>query len=291
MQLLTPIINAMISGIILGSLYAVMSMGLTLIYGVGRTFNFAHGAFIFWGGYLTWFYHSQAHLNYPLSILLGIVSLFAFGLIIDKTMFYSLRKKPDFGIISILVTLGLAIILGNAGDVIFGTRIKTIPKLFEGFLKIGNFTITYHDMATLVISVAILICLDLFLRKTTIGTALRAIAQDSVGAQIVGINLDRLFALTFALSAALAGISGILLAPRFFIAPFVGWETLFKAVIIVIFGGLGSIQGTLISAFVLGVLEAFVSMYMGMFWVQPMWFILLVAILFLRPRGLFGEWG
>ena len=106
----------------------------------------------------------------------------------------------------------------------------------------------------------------------------------------MGMNLDKLYALTFALSAALAAVSGILLAPKLFIAPFVGWETLFKAVIIVIFGGLGSIKGTLVSAFILGILEALVSMYLGMFWVQPMWFILLVVVLFIKPRGLFGEW-
>ena len=106
----------------------------------------------------------------------------------------------------------------------------------------------------------------------------------------MGINLDKLFAFTLALSAALAATSGILLAPRYFIAPFVGWETLFKAAIIVIFGGLGSVKGTLISAFVLGILESFTSTYMGMFWVQPMWFILLILVLFIRPRGLFGEW-
>jgi branched-chain amino acid transport system permease protein len=290
MQILTPIINAIISGIILGALYAVMSMGLTLIYGVGRIFNFAHGAFIFWGGYFTWFFYSKSHLSYFVSVVLAIIILFVLGLIIDRVMLYSLRKKPDFGIISVLVTLGLAIILGNAGDLIFGTRIKTIPKIIDGFLKVGDFTITYHDIATLVISVAILLFLELFLRKTTVGTALRAISQDNIGAKIVGINLDRLFAFTLALSASLGGIGGVLLAPRFFIAPFVGWEILFKAVIIVIFGGLGSVKGTLISAFILGILEAFVSMYMGMFWVQPMWFILLVAVLFLRPKGLFGEW-
>lgn len=290
MQVLTPIINAIISGIILGALYAVMSMGLTLIYGVGRMFNFAHGAFIFWGGYFTWFFYARSNLSYSVSVVLGIIILFVFGLIIDRIILQTLRKKPDFGIISVLVTLGLAIIMGNAGDVIFGTRIKTIPKIIDGFLKVGAFTITYHDIATLVISVAILLFLELFLRKTTVGTALRAISQDNIGARIVGINLDRLFALTLALSAALGGISGVLLAPRFFIASFVGWETLFKAVVIVIFGGLGSVKGTLLSAFILGTLEAFVSMYMGMFWVAPMWFILLVTVLFIRPKGLFGEW-
>jgi branched-chain amino acid transport system permease protein len=290
MKILFPFLNAIISGVILGAIYAMMSMGLTLIYGVGRMFNFAHGAFIFWGGYFTWFFYSQSHLDYFLSAVLGIVILFCFAILVDKFTLSPIRKKPDFGITSVLVTLGLAIVLGNAGDVIFGTRIKTINKIAEGFLRIGDFTITYQDLATMAISVGILLGLEIFLRKTTIGTALRAISQDTVGAQIVGINLDRLFAFTMGLSAALAGISGVLLAPKFFIAPYVGWETLFKAVIIVIFGGLGSVKGTLISAFILGTLEAFVSMYLGMFWVQPMWFILMVGVLFVKPKGLFGEW-
>jgi branched-chain amino acid transport system permease protein len=290
MQILTPLINAIISGIILGSLYAIMSMGLTLIYGVGRIFNFAQGALILWGSYFVWFFYSQSHLNFMVSTVLGVIILFLIGVTVDRIILYPLRKKPNFGINSLIVTLGLAIILGNAGDVIFGTRVKTIDKIIYGHLKIGEFSITYHDIAVLVISITILICLELFLRKTTIGTALRAISQDSIGAKIVGINLDRLFGFTFGLSAALAGISGVLLAPRFFIAPLVGWEYLFKSVLIVIFGGLGSVKGTLISAFILGILEAFVSMYMGMYWVHPMWFILLIGVLFIRAKGLFGEW-
>lgn len=284
-------INAVISGIILGALYAVMAMGLTLIYGVGRMFNFAHGAFIFWGGYFTWFFYQQCQVDFTTSILLAVVILFVIGFVLDRVMLLPLRKKPNFAITSVLATLGLAIALGNAGDIIFGTRIKTIPKIImEGSLKVANFTVTYHDIGTLFITLGILILLEIFLRKTTLGTAIRAISQDPVGAQIVGINLDRLYSFTLALSASLGAISGILLAPRFFIAPFVGWETLFKAVIIVIFGGLGSVKGTLLSAFILGILESFTSMYMGMFWVQPMWFILLLVVLFVKPKGLFGEW-
>ena len=290
MDVLTPVISAIISGIILGSLYAVMSMGLTLIYGVGRIFNFAHGAFVLWGGYFAWFLTEKWHMNYALSILIAVVLLFVIGFIIDRLLLSPLRDKPSFGINAIIVTLGLAILMSNAGDVVFGTRFKRIDKLFDGLVRLGDFTITYHDIATMFIAVIILILLELFLRRTTMGTAIRALSQDPVGVQIVGINLNQLFSFTFGLTAALAGISGILLAPRFFITPVVGWETLFKAVIIVIFGGLGSINGTLVSAFVFGLLEAFVSTYIGMFWVSPMWFILLIVVLFVRPRGLFGTW-
>lgn len=292
MESLVLFINAVSSGLVLGSLYAVMSMGLTLIYGVGRLFNFAHGAFLIWGAYLTWFFYERLHINYLVSILLSIVTLFVISFVIDRIMLLPLRKKPeyDYGITGLLVTLGLAIALSHAGDLVFGTRIKTIPKLSDGFLRIGVFTMPHHDIAIMGFSIAILIALELFLIKTSFGTALRAVSQDHVGAKLVGINLDRLYSFTFSLSVALAGISGILLAPKLFIAPFVGWEALFKAVVIVIFGGLGSIKGTLISAFLLGTLEGFVAMYIGMFYVQPIWFVLLVTVLYLRPRGLFGQW-
>lgn len=292
MNLFNSLVNVLISGIILGSLYAVMSMGLTLIYGIGRIFNFAQGAFILWGGYIMWLLSIKWHLPFWISFVAAAIILFVFGYVIDKVLLYPLRKKPeyDYGLGALLVTLGIAIAASNAGDLIFGTRIKTIDKVATGFVKFGEFTIPYHDIAIFVIAVGILVALEIFLRKTTIGTALRGVSQDPVGAKVVGMNLDGLYALTFALSAFLGAIAGILLAPKLFIAPFVGWETLFKAVIIVIFGGLGSIKGTLMSAFILGILEALVSMYLGMFWVQPMWFILLVVVLFIRPRGLFGEW-
>jgi len=286
----TLFVNAMLSGIILGSLYAVMSMGLTLIYGVGRTFNFAQGAFVLWGGYFAWIFSARYHVTYGLSFIFTVLILFLLGLVVDRVMLYPLRNRGNFGINSVLVTLGLAIVMAAAGDVLFGTRLKTIDKLVEGVLQIGNFTVAYNDIAILGLTVSILFLLEIFLQRTTLGTALRAISQDPVGARIVGINSNRLYAFTLALAAGLGGVSGILLAPRFFISPSMGWETLFKAVIIVIFGGLGSIRGTLVSAFVLGLLEAFVSAYMGMFWVSPMWFILLILVLFVKPKGLFGTW-
>jgi branched-chain amino acid transport system permease protein len=292
MQSLALFINALSSGLVLGSIYAVMSLGLTLIYGVGRLFNFAHGAFLIWGAYFTWYFYERLHVNYFISILLSIISILVISVIIERSMLFPLRKKPeyDYGITGLLVTLGLAIALSHAGDLIFGTRIKTIPKLADGFLRIGVFSMPYHDIAIMAFSIAILIALELFLVKTSLGTALRAVSQDQVGAKLVGINLEKLYSFTFALSVGLAGISGILLAPKLFIAPFVGWEALFKAVVIVIFGGLGSIKGTLVSAFLLGILEGFVAMYIGMFYVQPIWFVLLVTVLYLRPRGLFGQW-
>lgn len=291
MEILTPIINVIISGVILGSLYAVMSMGLTLIYGVGRIFNFAQGVFVLWGGYFAWLFSVKLEFNYWLSIIIALILTFVMGWAVDRGLLYPLRKLGgNYHLTALIVTLGLALVLSNAGDVIFGTRYKTIDELSDGLFRAGDFAITYHDLAILVISIGILISLELFLRKTTVGTALRAISQDPEGAKIVGINLERLFALTMALAALLGGASGVLLAPKFFIAPEVGWETLMKAVIIVIFGGLGSITGTLVSAFILGLLEAFVSMYMGMFYVSPMWFILLIIVLFIKPRGLLGKW-
>lgn len=292
MEIFDSLINVLISGVILASIYAVMALGLTLIYGVGRIFNFAHGSFILWGGYMMWLFSEQLKWNYFISMVLAIGLLFALGYIVDKVILLPLRKKPeyDYGITSLLVTLGLALVAGNAGDLLFGTRLKTIDKIADGFLKMGNFTISYQDLSILFISVGVLIFLEVFLRKTTIGTALRAVSQDPTGAKIVGMNLNFLYAFTLALSGGLCAISGILLAPKLFIAPFIAWESLFKAVIIVIFGGLGSITGTLVSAFVLGFIEAFVSMYLGMFWVQPMWFFLLIVVLFVKPKGLFGEW-
>jgi len=288
--MLNSLVNALISGIILAGLYAVMSMGLTLIYGVGRIFNFAHGFFILWGGYLVWFCSVKYEMHYGLAALLVISCAFLSGYLIDRVLLYPLRRRENFAINSVLATLGLAILMEGSGDVIFGTRIKTIDKIVDGTLIWGQFGITYHDIVSLGITIAVLLALEAFLRRSVLGTAMRAISQDTDGAKIVGINVDALYSFTFGLSASLAAVSGILIAPRYFIASFVGWETLFKAIIIVIFGGLGSVRGTFISALILGMLEAFVSMYLGMFWVQPMWFILLIVVLFVRPMGLYGEW-
>ena len=211
------------------------------------------------------------------------------GIGIEKIVVRPLRNRPAFDWNVLLATVGVALFMDNLALVVFGARTKSLPALLEGTVKVGPIVLSLQQITMLVVSAIIGVGLTLILNRTRIGMALRAVAQDSTGAKIVGISINNIFTITFGISAALCGIGGILLAPRFFINPMGGWTFLVKALIIVIVGGLGSIKGTLLGAFILGILEAYVGWQFGLLWVLPFWFLVLLVILLIRPQGLLGK--
>lgn len=283
--------NVVIAAIANGGVYAMMAMGLTFVYGITRVFNMAQGSFFLWGGYFAWLLtEGYFHLNYQLAFAVTIVIMSGFGLLYEKIFIYPLRRFAEWGWTAIIVTLGTALLLDNLALVIFGALGRRIPHLVEGLFTFGNFSIAKHDITVLLILVAVVISLTLFLGKTKDGMAMRGVAQDTIGGRIVGIPANRVFSNAFAISAALAGIAGMLLAPRTQIYPYVGWPVLCKAFVVVVFGGLGSIKGTLIAAFTLAIIEAFVTYQIGGRWALAIFLLVLVVVLVIRPRGLCGKW-
>ena len=285
------VIEVLLVAISLGGIYTLMAVGLTLVYGITRVFNFALGSFYLWGGYIAWtLYEGYFQLPYPLAFVLTIGIMFLFGLGYERALLYPLRRFADWGWTAIIVTLGSALFLDNLSLVVFGARGRTLPYLVQGTFTFGQFVMAKHDVATLVIVISIMVGLTLFLKNTRAGKAMRGVAQDPVGAAVVGIPADKVFGYTFALTAALAGISGMLLAPRTQLYSYVGWPVLVKALVVVVFGGLGSIKGTLIAAFALAIVEVFVTYQLGALWALPIFLVVLFVVLALRPRGLFGTW-
>jgi branched-chain amino acid transport system permease protein len=283
--------NLVITGVTLGAVYAVMALGLSFIYGITKIFNYAHGAFFTWGAYIAWMLSTGfLHLPYAAVVIITVISMFLFGLGYEKALMYPLRRFPRWDMTAIIVTLGSALLLDNLALVLFGSRGKRIPYLFEGSFTRGGFVVTKHEMVTLVAALAIMVLLIFFLGKVREGMAMQGVAQDMIGARIVGIPINRIFSHTFAIAAALAGISAILLAPKILVYPTVGWLVFVKAFVVMVFGGVGSIKGTAVAAFILAMVEAFVSFYLGGIWGMPVFILVLIIILTIRPRGLFGTW-
>lgn len=285
MDFLNSFVITLISGIILGTLYALMSLGLTLIYGIGNLFNFAHGSLLIWGAYLAWFLSTKLHMNMLLSILLSILALFIFGLVWEKL---ALRPKRKNFVSIVTIGLGLMMILDSMAHYLFDPTKKALSPLIEGNVNLFFVTRSASEILNFFIALGILLALWLFFSKTRIGMAIRAVAEDFVGASIIGIDIDRIYTLSFGIGIALAGLSGILLAPEVYISTAAGGDALLKAIIIVILGGLGSVKGSMYAALILGVMESAISMYVGMFWVLPSWFFVMVFILAVKPRGLYG---
>jgi branched-chain amino acid transport system permease protein len=159
---------------------------------------------------------------------------------------------------------------------------------FEGSVRLWFGRLTWQDISLVLISVAIVVLISLFLKRTTIGQAMRAVAQSVPGARIVGIDIDRIYGVTFAFAFVLTGVSGILLGTKSFMTPHVGWEWMIKGFIIVAFGGLGNVLGAIVAAFVLGIVEALVTLYLGTIWIWPAWLLTFVLALWLRPQGILG---
>ena len=282
--------NLLIVGLTLGAMYAIMALGLSFVYGVTKIFNYAQGAFFTWAGYIAWMLLRFFDLNYAAVIIITVSVMFLFGLGYEKALMYPLRRFPRWEINVIVVSLGSALLLGALAFALFGVPPKRLPYLVEGSFTLYGFLITRHDVATLVAALATVGLLVLFLGKVREGMAMRALAQDVTGARMVGIPTDRMFGYTFGIAAALAGISAIFLTPKVLIHPEVGWLVFIRAFVIMVFGGLGSFKGTVVAAFILAMIEAFVTFYLGGIWGMPMFILVLIIVLVIRPRGLFGTW-
>jgi branched-chain amino acid transport system permease protein len=284
-------INLLLAGITLGAVYLLMAMGLTLVYGVTKVFNYAQGSFFTWGGYLAWYLSvGSLHWNYYLVIPITIFIMFIFGVVFQNLIILPLRKQPGWDFTVIIVTLGCALILDNLALVTFGPLSKTIPHLLQGNITFGEFAIAQHDLIMLAVSLVVLGVLAVFLSKTWTGMGLRAVSQDNVGAMIVGLPLNNMYSVAFGIAAVFAAIAAILLAPRTLLYPQVGWTTLLKSFVVMVLGGLGNIKGTVIAAFMLSIAEVFASYFFGGIWALPIFLVVLIVILVFKPKGLFGQW-
>ena len=286
----TELIDILISGITNGSVYALMAIGMSLVYGVTKVFNFAYGSFYSMGGYLA-FATFGCNFGYLPTFFIVIPLLFVAGFATEIILIRPLRKRVDWEMAAIMVTLGLAMFLDNSYQAIFGPFTKSLPALFIGGFEFMEIRITYQNLAMLIISIVVLTALMQFLNRTRLGMAVEAVAQDIYGAQIVGIPINLVFGVTFAVSSVLVGLGGILLAPKYFVSPFGGWDILVKAWVITALGGMGSLRGSLYAAFILGIVEAFVAYWIGFTWILFAWFAVLLVTLIVRPKGFFGTWG
>ena len=284
-----PFLQAVASGLILGSIYAVMTVGLTLIYGALRTLNMAHGTLTMIGGFVAWI----AAVSFGLPSLIGagaaFVVAFVLGIAIYRLAVAPLIGHRDFELVGFISTLAVAMIAQNLILVVFGARNKPVDPLLPGSLPLPfQITVTWHQVLMAIIAIVVLLLLQLFLTRSRHGLAVVAVAQNLDAARLVGVDARRIYAATMGLSAGLAAIAGVLLAPIFFVSPNAGDLPLLKAIIVAIFGGLGSTRGTIVAAFAIGLVEAFASLYLGAKFALPVLFAVVFVALTIRPYGLFG---
>ncbi len=286
--MLGEIASAIIIGLVLSSMYALAAVGLTLIWGVLKVLNFAHGGFITLGAYFVWVGLSFFGGNYLFSILLVMISTFLLGFVLNAGVIRPLQGRPESETNIFIGTLATSIIIENIVIVVFGGRYKSIPELATGSIAIGPVSINFQQITIMAFAPVFLIVLMYYLKYMKSGMAVRAVAQDADGAAIVGIDSKRVYTYTIAIGSLMAGVAGVLLGVIFYLSPSMGGDPLVRALFIMVLGGMGSVKGTIYGAYIIGLIDAFARFFIGMFWSTPILFVMFIVLLVIRPQGLFG---
>ena len=278
--------QVIINGVTLGTNYILMALGFTLIFGVLRIVNFAHGEFYMLGAFLVLTAIVRFEVNYLLAAIIAVMAIGLLGYLTEEVIFRRFRDKELEGMI---IALGLSILLQNLGLVAWGPYDLSIPPVFTGVLKIGTLFYPVERLMVVLLSFLLMAGFYLFLKKTKLGLAIQAIAQDTEIARVQGMRINRLYPLAFAIGTGLAAAAGAVIGPLFQLNPWMGIMPQVKAFIVVILGGIGSIPGAFLGGLILGVAESFVSTYASKALADLLGFILVIGILLFRPSGLFGR--
>lgn len=285
---MVPFLQACLNGLLTGALYALIGMGLALIFGVMRIVNFAHGAFLMVGMYATFVLFDSLKLNPYFGFLPAGVFLFGFGFVVYQFLIKPIRNRSHF--MQILMTAGIGLILVDLAQLIFHADYRqTNIELINRTLHVGPYTANAAEVVSFVIAAVFVVGMHFFVTRSLTGQALRAIAQNPDVAPLMGINVTRIQGISFALGTALAGIAGGLLLPRLYLFPTVGEDFTTKAFVMVVLGGMGSMEGAALGGLVLGLAENLTSLKFGNQWALVVDFILFLVVLSVKPSGIFGR--
>jgi branched-chain amino acid transport system permease protein len=297
-DLVALIVQQSVNGVYLGCLYVMVALGLTLIYGVLNQINFAHADFVTVGAFTAFFTVTRLATRvlglpdtggYLLSLFMALGVGALLGLAINAAVFAPLRERGD-ELRPLIATIGVSVLLENAQLALFGPIPYQLDSPFmRETIRIGRIFFTGQSVLVVAVSAIAIGALYAFMRFTFLGKALRAVAQDRETAGLMGINPGLLIALTIVIASALAGMAGALLGPVLVLTPFAGASVIVKAFAIVIIGGFGNMQGTIIAGILVGIIEAFTVQYLGSGLIDLVVFVLLLAMLVVRPTGIIAE--
>jgi branched-chain amino acid transport system permease protein len=282
------LMQSLISGILIGGVYALIGIGLTIIFGVMRVINFAHGDLLMLGMYATYYLFTLAHVDPFLSIVVTMPLMFLFGAFLQKTVINRvLNALPQN---QILLTIGLGLIMSNTVMLAFTSDYKILSTTYSSSsITIAGISISLPLVISFAITAAITVALYWFLLKTDTGQAIRATAQDREAARLMGINVKWMSILAFGLGAALAATAGALISPTYYIFPQVGSIFTLKAFVITVLGGMGSVIGATLGGVLIGVAESVGGVYLGAGWKEVVVFVLFLLVLLFKPSGLLGK--
>jgi len=280
------LLEILIVGAVSSAIYAMLAVGFTLIFGVARILNLAHGTFYALGAYGAYFFTSSFKLPLLLAALLAVALVAAFGIAVERVLIRPMRKSQ---LAMLMITLAVALVVEQALFLTFGSEYRNVPAFIEAKFTIGGVNIAGARLLALAVSILVIGGLWLFIQRTRLGSAILAISQDPQAAQYMGIPSDRIFSVVMAISAALAAAAGVLAGPFLTVQPTMWLLPIVKAFAIVVVGGLGSIPGSILAALMLGYAETIVGYMISTSWTEIVSVIATLLMLVFRPAGFFGR--
>ena len=288
-------LNFLISGISLGSIYAIIALGYTMVYGIAKMLNFAHGDVIMVGAYICFYAVSRFNLPPLVGVILAMIVCTVLGMVVERLAYKPLRQAPSLAVL--ITAIGVSYFLQNAALLLWSSN----PKVFPGFfvsasgdtgveLFGGELKISYVTLFTILICIVIMLALTWFTGRTKMGKAMRACSEDKGAAQLMGINVDATISMTFAIGSGLAAIAGVLLCSAYpTLVPTTGSMPGIKAFTAAVFGGIGSIPGAFLGGLLLGIIEIFAKAYISTQLSDAVVFAVLIIVLLVKPAGLLGR--
>ncbi len=282
-------LSYLINGLGLGSVYAIIALGYTMVYGIAKMLNFAHGDIIMIGAYAAFFALNLFHLPVIPAVLFSVVVCTILGVLVERLAYKPLRQATS---LSVLITaIGVSYFLQNSAQLLWSSATKVFPSVVpNAFVNLGGLSISYLTLITVFVCIAVMICLTLFINKTKTGSAMRACSEDKGAATLMGINVNRIISITFAIGSGLAAIAAVLLCATYpSVYPTLGSMPGIKAFTAAVFGGIGSIPGAFLGGLMLGVIEILAKAYISTQLSDAIVFGVLIVVLLIKPTGLLGR--
>lgn len=280
-------IQQVINGLVAGMSYVLIATGLTLVFGVLRIINFAHGEFYMLGALLTFYVGKVLGFDYISSTIAATLIVAVLGIVANQLFFWPLRREHEFTIL--LASLGLSLFIVNGGELLFGADPKYVDSPFaDETIEVGSIVVTQQRVLIFVVAAVAIGALYAFIRYSRLGKMMRATAQNPEGAALTGVDIRFVHAYTFAMACGLAALAGALVGPTVMVFPTVGNWAVLKGFIVVVMGGLGSVSGALVGGLLLGVVEALAGNYVSLGFKEAIGYCIIILVLLWRPNGLFG---
>ena len=284
-------LNNAITGVSLGSIYAIIALGYTMVYGIAKMLNFAHGDVIMVGAYVCFFAMGNFNLPPAVGVLLAVVVCTVLGMVIERLAYKPLRAAPSLAVL--ITAIGVSYFLQNSAQLLWGAATKVFTPIVSGSLALvpGQLSISYVAILSVACCIVVMVGLTLFTGQTKMGKAMRACSEDKGAAQLMGIDVNATISMTFAIGSALAALAGVLMCSAYpVLSPTTGSLPGIKAFTAAVFGGIGSIPGALLGGVLLGVIETFANAYISTELSDAVVFAVLIVVLLVRPAGLMGKY-